>query len=398
MREMSEMGNGGGSSPHDLSAGWPGPRPSESPRAIVKSLLVHDLEENLLVLTALLEAPGVELLTARSGPDALELLLRHEVALALIDVQMPGMDGFELAELIRGNERTRDVPLILVTAGNRDPQRLFAGYDKGAVDFLYKPIEPQVLKNKAAVFFQLYRQKQQLARQVATMAEALRMNELFTTMVGHDLRNPLSAILMSARLLQRLVPEGAASKAAGTIVSSSLRMGRMIDDILDLARIRSGSGLAVQPADVDLAALIERVLDEHRSAFPGCRIEVERHGDLNGRWDGDRLDQAMSNLLGNAVQHGDAGQPVQVRLDGTDADVVTIRVGNRGDITPELQPFVFDAFSGGDAHTRTGRGQGLGLGLFIVRQIVVAHRGSIDVDVESQRREVAFMVRLPRRT
>ena len=89
---------------------------------------------------------------------------------------------------------------------------------------------------------------------------------------------------------------------------------------------------------------------------------------------------------------------MRVRVDGTDADVVTIRVGNSGHIAPEVRPFVFDAFSGGDARTRTGRGQGLGLGLFIVRQIVVAHRGTIDVDVEPQHREVAFTVRLPRRT
>lgn len=396
MRDMSDLANMNGMGFHDVRD----VRPAESYPGNVKCLLVDDLEENLLVLTTLMEAPGIELLTARSGPEALELLLRHEFALALIDVQMPGMDGFELAELIRGNERSRDVPLILVTAGSRDPQRLFAGYDKGAVDFLYKPIEPQVLKNKAAVFFQLYRQKRQLAQQVATMAEALRMNELFTAMVGHDLRNPLSAILMSARLLQRLVPEGPATKAAGTIVDSGLRMGRMIDDILDLARIRSGSGLSMEPAEVDLTVLFERVLDEHRTAFPGCRIEVERLGDLGGRWDGDRLDRVMSNLLGNALQHGDAGQPVRVRIDGTDADVVTIRVGNSGHIPSERRPFVFDAFTGGDGYTRAGRGrgQGLGLGLFIVRQIVVAHRGSIDVDVEPQRREVAFTVRLPRRT
>jgi CheY-like chemotaxis protein len=129
----------------------------------VKFLLVDDLEENLLALSALLQRDDVELLLARSGLEALELLLQHEVALALLDVQMPDMDGFELAELIRGSERTRNVPLIFVTAGVRDERRLFKGYESGAVDFLYKPIEPHILRNKAEVFFQLYRQKQQLA-------------------------------------------------------------------------------------------------------------------------------------------------------------------------------------------------------------------------------------------
>src|SRR5882757_8493964 len=124
----------------------------------IKCLLVDDLEENLLALCALLQRDDVELLTARSGPDALELLLLHDVALAFLDVQMPDMDGFELAELMRGSERTRHVPIIFVTAGGHDQHRLFQGYDTGAVDFLHKPIEPHMLKSKADVFFQLYRQ------------------------------------------------------------------------------------------------------------------------------------------------------------------------------------------------------------------------------------------------
>src|ERR1700684_312955 len=117
--------------------------------ARVKCLLVDDLEENLLALSALLSREDVEILQARSGAQALELLLRNDVALAFLDVQMPDMDGFELAELMRGSERTRHVPIIFVTAGARAPHRLFKGYETGAVDFLYKPIEPHILKNKA---------------------------------------------------------------------------------------------------------------------------------------------------------------------------------------------------------------------------------------------------------
>ena len=132
------------------------PREPRAEASRVKCLLVDDLEENLVALSALLRRDDVELLTARSGAEALELLLAHDVALALLDVQMPEMDGFELAELMRGSERTRHVPIIFVTAGPRDQHRLFKGYDAGAVDFLYKPIEPQVLRNKAEVFFQLY--------------------------------------------------------------------------------------------------------------------------------------------------------------------------------------------------------------------------------------------------
>ncbi len=120
-----------------------------------KILLVDDLQENLLALAALLRRDEVELLEARSGNAALELLLAHEIALAIIDVQMPAMDGFELAELMRGSPRSRDVPIIFVTAGLHDESRIFRGYESGAVDFLHKPLEPTILRSKVDVFLQL---------------------------------------------------------------------------------------------------------------------------------------------------------------------------------------------------------------------------------------------------
>src|SRR6185312_4058582 len=147
----------------------------------IKYLLVDDTEENLIALDALLARDGLELLKARSGSEALELLLVHDVALALLDVQMPDMDGFELAELMRGAERTKHVPIIFITAGARDPRRVFKGYETGAVDFLYKPIDPHILRSKVEVFLELARQRQELAN-------ALHLNELFVGMVGHDLR------------------------------------------------------------------------------------------------------------------------------------------------------------------------------------------------------------------
>ena len=146
------------------------------PNDPVKFLLVDDLEENLLALEGLLRREGLELLKARTGPQALELLLVHDIALAIVDVQMPGMDGFELAELMRGTERTRRVPIIFVTAGAVDMQRRFRGYETGAVDFLFKPIEPGILRSKAEVFFELYRQRQEVARQRDQLSAATEEN------------------------------------------------------------------------------------------------------------------------------------------------------------------------------------------------------------------------------
>jgi two-component system sensor histidine kinase/response regulator len=125
----------------------------------VKILVVDDVEDNVHALTALLRRDAVEFLTATSGDEALELLLVHDVALAILDVQMPEMDGFELAELMRGSERTRHVPIIFVTAGSRDVQHVFRGYEVGAVDFLFKPIDPVLLGHKVTTFVALHRER-----------------------------------------------------------------------------------------------------------------------------------------------------------------------------------------------------------------------------------------------
>ena len=359
----------------------------------MKCLLVDDLEENLLALAALLQRPDVEILTARSGTEALELLLVHDVALAFLDVQMPEMDGFELAELMRGSERTRQIPIIFVTAGARDQHRLFQGYESGAVDFLFKPIEPHILKNKADVFFQLHRHKQQLARELREKTETLRLNEMLTAVLSHDLRSPLNAVLTSAVLIQRRSTEQPVKETAGRILSSGKRMSRMIEDMLDMARARLAGGIPLKREPADLGALLERVVSEIQAAFPERRIEVQRSGDLSGNWDGERLAQVASNLLGNALQHGDSSAAVQVSVDGTRSAAVEITVENSGTIPPDLLPELFDPFRG--AQRQTGRRDGLGLGLYIVQQIVLAHGGSVEVESGDQNRTI-FAVRIPR--
>jgi two-component system, sensor histidine kinase and response regulator len=359
----------------------------------IKCLIVDDLEENLLALSALLARDDVEVLTAHSGPAALELLLVHEVALAFLDVQMPDMDGFELAELLRGSERTRHIPLIFVTAGAREKHRMFKGYDSGAVDFIYKPIEPHILKNKADVFFQLYRQRQLLALELNDRTETLRMNEMFSALLAHDLRSPLSAILASAHLLQRRTEDKAAQETAGRIVASGNRMARMIEDMLDLARARLGGGIIVKRQAADFRALVERVLREHQAAAPDRRIEASYDGDFGGHWDPERIAQVASNLIGNALKHGDSAASVYVELDGTRRDCVTLAVKNGGTIAPDILAHLFDPFRGGQR--LSGRGEGLGLGLYIVAQIVQAHDGEVEVKT-GDGDVTAFHARIPR--
>jgi len=361
--------------------------------ARVKCLLVDDLEENLLALAALLRRDDVEILQARSGAEALELLLANEVALAFLDVQMPDMDGFELAELMRGSDRTRNVPIIFVTAGVRDQYRLFKGYDTGAVDFLYKPIDAFILKSKADVFFQLHLQKQQLARQLEELTATLRLNELFTAVLGHDLRNPLSAILNSANLLERISKDDVVRQSATRMVSSGRRMSRMIDDMLDLTRARLGGGIPLRRQEMHLGQLVQRVIQEHQVSFPDGHFETYQEGDLAGYWDADRLAQVTSNLIGNAIEHGESQEPIVVKLNGLRADSVTLAVSNTGVIPGEVLPHLFDPFRGGQRHL--GRSEGLGLGLYIVQQIVLAHGGQVDVKTDAQR--TTFIVLIPRR-
>ena len=360
----------------------------------VKCLLVDDLEDNLLALAALLRRDDVEVLTARSGAEALELLLVHEVALALLDVQMPKMDGFELAELMRGSERTRQVPIIFVTGAARDQYRLFKGYESGAVDFLYKPIEPHILESKADVFFQLYRQKQQLAQRLREQTETLRLNEMFTAVLGHDLRNPLSAIVMAAHMIQHQSNDEKVKATAARILLSGKWMSRMIDDMLDLARARLAGGIPLKLGQTDLGVLVERVVREHETSFPGRRIDLRQEGDLCGEWDADRLAQVASNLIGNALQHGKGSAIVEVRLDGTGVDGVVLSVVSVGSIPADSMPHLFEPFQGG--RRQPGTNQGLGLGLYIVQQIVHVHNGSVEVQ-SGKADQTLFQVKVPRR-
>jgi two-component system sensor histidine kinase/response regulator len=354
-------------------------------RLPVKFLIVDDLEENLLVLESLLRREGLEILKASSGREALELLLDHEVALALIDVQMPEMDGFELAELMRGAERTRHVPIIFVTAGVREQKRVFRGYDAGAVDFLFKPIDPQILKHKTETFFQLHRQQQALAA-------TLRLNEELMAVVGHDLRNPLNVVLMTAEVLAKKAVDVDTIKSVQRLRSSGLRMVQIIDELFDLTRARLSGGIPIERGPADALTIARTAVAEFETTDPDRLIELRGDGDSRGEWDTSRIGQILSNLIGNAIRHGVPSEPVVVTVHGTATDV-SISIHNEGHIPASLLPTLFEPFQSGSVPR--ARTQGLGLGLYIVQQIAVAHGGSVDVESD-ERRGTTFTVSLPR--
>lgn len=362
-------------------------------------LLVDDVEANLLALVALLRQDGLALHTARSGRDALELLLRHDYALALIDVHMPEIDGFELAELMRGAPRTRGVPIIFLTANPHEPQRLFQGYEAGAVDFLIKPIEPRVLSRKVSTFLELDQQKRLLRDQLADrerlageLTEALRLSETFVAALGHDLRNPLNAVTFGLSVLERQPGDPVSRRVIGRMRSATSRMTAILDQLHDLARVRLGGGLDLQLGPTDLIELTREVVHEHRTARPDARIAFHGAGEGAGLWDRVRLARVASNLIGNALQHGEPGGEVRVEIDGTRPGALRLAVWNRGSVPDGARPHLFEPFRRGPHSGVTG----LGLGLYIVQQIVEAHGGRVTFDSDPHH-GTRFCVEVPRR-
>jgi len=360
-----------------------------SPAVDVPVLVVDDVPQNLMAMRALLQRPGLRVLTAASGAEALELLLEHDVALALLDVQMPEMDGMALAELMRGAQRTREVPIIFLTASPTDPKRSFRGYEAGAVDFLHKPIDPKVIASKVGVFVELYHQRRQLQERNEALERLLKLNETMMAVLTHDLRTPLSAIAMSAEVLKLRAADDVQRQCADRIRSSSRRMARMIEQLLDFSRIRSGV-LTLRPQPSSLAAVCDAVVCELREVHPGAAIEVQALGDLQGSFDADRMAQVLSNLIGNALQHGDAGTPVRVLLDGRDAQRLRASVSNAGRLPEAMLPRLFDPFKPEGQH-----GGGLGLGLYIVDHFVRAHGGTVEGGNAAEGALVRF--KMPRR-
>jgi signal transduction histidine kinase len=243
-----------------------------------------------------------------------------------------------------------------------------------------------------------------LERETAHAAEAIRRAEAdvearrrtvdyILGIVGHDLRNPLGAVHMSAALLQkRGALAGWQARTVERMRSSAGRMGRIIADLLSYTRTRLGNGLPIARRPARLDELVQRVVDELSAANADREITIQAEGDVSGEWDPDRLEQVASNLVSNAVDHGDPASPVRVELAG-EPDHVVLRVRNEGPpVPPEVLGHLFEPFSRGPDE-KSRKASGLGLGLYIAREIVRGHGGEI---AASSQGETVVTVRLPR--
>lgn len=371
-----------------------------------KLLIVDDLPENLLALEALIKRQDLIVYKALSADEALSLLLQHEFALAILDVQMPGMNGFELAELMRGTEKTKSIPIVFVSAAGRDLNYAFKGYESGAVDFLHKPLDVHAVKSKVNVFVDLYRQSKAMKQQVEALEQsrreqgvlleqlqntqkelkqAVRMRDDFMSIVAHEVRTPLNGLILETQLRKmHLARDNAAAFTLDKMHAMVERderqiksLIRLIEDMLDVSRIRTGK-LSIRPTRFDLVQLVHNLLQNFAPQVEAAESSVSLIADqpVMGDWDEFRIEQVICNLLTNALRYG-AKSAIDVRVYNHHGQA-RVEVQDRGiGIGVENQQRIFQQFERVSTRAVVA---GLGLGLFISQQIVAAHGGSITVE------------------
>jgi signal transduction histidine kinase len=389
----------------------------------VNILLVDDQPGKLLAYRAILDELGENLITASSGREALEHLLRTEVPIVLMDVSMPDLDGFELAAIIRDHPRYQKTAIIFVSAVHLTDMDRVKGYASGAVDYVSVPVIPELLRAKVKVFAELYRKtreaerlNEELERRVAERTAALeastakqielteqlrdadRRKDEFLASLGHELRNPLAPIVNAASILRLKVGDDPDLNWCRDVIERQTRqLTRLVDDLLDVSRITRGK-ITLRFEPVDIAAIVA-------AAIETCRpmIDMRRH-DLAVRvpeqplvvqGDPARLTQILANLLSNAAKYQEEEGRIELTVDSTESDAV-LTVSDRGiGIALEALPSVFDLFS------QVRRSQhladdGLGIGLALVKNLTELHGGTIEAMSDGLGKGTRFVVRIPR--
>ena len=345
-------------------------------------LLVDDIEANLIALEAALGDLDCELVRTSSGNDALRQLLKREFAVILLDVQMPGMDGYEVASLARQNPRTRDVPIVFLTANHNTEENVLRGYGSGAIDFLLKPVNAQVLRAKVSAFLDLHNSRKRLADEVQAHKKTLRSLELanealrhFTSAASHDLRAPLRTI---CSFLQLVIEDAGPSLDAQSkdyierSIRAGSRMSSLLDSLLSYAQLRRPTHWT----HVDCNAVAEQVRSDLSDALAKSEGTLEIaslpviHGDV------DRIYQLLLNLVSNALKFRRPDTPPTVSVSAERiGDEWELSVADNGiGVEPQHCKTVFDAFR--RLHNQSEY-DGSGLGLAICQQIVEQHGGRI---------------------
>lgn len=368
----------------------------------VNILIVDDLPEKIMVYRAILEDLQHNLITAQSGEEALKLVLKHEFAVILLDVNMPGVDGFETATLIRSRKKSAKTPIIFLTAFN-DDFNVAQGYASGAVDYLPTPVVPEVLRAKIKVFIELFQMRQQAAVQAEERAkreaaeESDRRKDEFLAILAHELRNPLAPLQNALNLLKipDLKPDMTA--AAHKMMNRQLQhMVRLVDDLMDVSRITRGK-IDLHMESVSLMDVIESAVETAKPLIndKNHTIEIETpKKPILVRADFVRLSQVFSNLLNNAAKYMDHGGLINVTMEQSN-NYVLIHVKDTGiGIAPEKLPMVFDLFTQVDSSLTRSEG-GLGIGLTLVKSLVEMQKGIVEARSDGLNSGSTFTVTLP---
>jgi signal transduction histidine kinase len=422
------------------------------PAAPVNILLVDDQPGRLLSYRAILEPLGERLVEAGSGTEALKRLMEGEFALILLDVNMPGMDGFETANLIHQHPRFERTPIIFVTAVNVTDMDRLRGYKLGAVDYVSVPVIPEILRSKVMVLAELYRKRRELqhanerlaaanvalqaekARELEVLNESLRLanaqlaarnaelqaqivvresaetrlleldrrKDEFLATLAHELRNPLSSLGNAIGLFRIAsgrgtpLPPAQVARLQDTMQRQLALLVRLIDDLLDVARINQAK-LTLQPEATTLQAVLESAAETAAPLLEANRHPLQLHlpaEPIALYADRHRLSQVFSNLLNNAAKYSDAGQPVAVWVERRDGEVEVCVEDHGIGLRSEDAAEIFELFTQVDTSVERARG-GLGIGLTLVRRIVEMHGGQVQAQSPGLGQGCRFSVRLP---
>jgi signal transduction histidine kinase len=353
---------------------------TEDPRLNI--LVVDDRPANRLAISAALACLGEHVVCAENGDEALRHLLQKEFALILLDVHLPGMDGFETARMIRAWPKTRNVPLIFTSASPDTGLYQARGYALGAVDYLPSPFDPAQLRAKVAVFLELARQNARLREQAEQLRLQVRYKDEFLSIVSHELKTPIATVVGFTELLAEDPEHRMAADQRGylaEITEATERLETLVNDLLDMGRIQAGR-FAMHPMATDFAAVVEEALHH---------VEVQRrrkHLTLTSAIDAlpelqvdpERVRQVLLNLLTNAIKFTPDGGRIEVTVTQS-ADRVRCEIKDTGPGIPEdQQSRIFERFGQVDT-SATRRTGGTGLGLSISKAIIDGHGGTIGV-------------------
>ncbi len=349
-------------------------------------LIVDDTPENLISLKKVLERHNFEVDTASSGEDALKKVLKNEYVLIILDVQMPGMDGFEVAEAISGYSKAKETAIIFLSAVNTDNRFITKGYSSGGLDYITKPVDMDILLLKVKTFYRIYEQNRKLIEiQNALMEEiefrkqAERKKDEFISIASHELKTPLTSVKGYMQLLERNLERGDIETVKSHLGKAQVQMEKLNDliaDLLDISKIESGK-LKLNKKFFDLNVLLDSVIEiifQSNSDFKLIRkgtVSKEIHADET------RIEQVIINFLTNAIKYSPGTTEVQISVE-TMGDKIYLGVRDFGiGIAPELQKHVFEKFY--RVEETAIHFQGLGIGLYISAEIIRRHMGEIGV-------------------